>query len=417
MRIRNIDHANQILAGYVPLQREITGKDITLERMQPLMTLLGNPQDALKIVHIAGTSGKTSTAYYTAAMLQGAGARVGLTVSPHIDSVTERVQVNGQPLGDDMFCQELGEFLDIIERAEKPPTYFELLVAFAYWEFARQQVDYAVIETGLGGLHDATNIAGREDKICVITDIGYDHVTILGDTLSAIAGQKAGIIHTRNAVFMHLQESTVMEVIERQVAQQHATLHLCAEVPLNTEELPLYQARNWELAKCVAEYVISRDGLSHLTRQVLLHSQAMSVPARMESTQVHNKHIIMDGAHNPQKIHTFVTSFKRQYPDTKPAVLLALRESKDYEQIVPHIADLAGRVIVTTFEPAQDLPIAALDPERLGAALRAAGARGVQVIPRQTEAYRALLDAPEDMAVITGSFYLISQLRATEHLV
>ena len=182
MAIRTIEEAEAALLPYVPLVAQLTGKATTLERaIIPLMALAGNPQDRLKTVHIAGTSGKTSTSYYIAALLGAAGKTVGLTVSPHVDSITERIQINGQPLPDAEFCQELETFLDIVKQAPQPPSYFELLYAFALWVFGRRHVDYAVIETGMGGLYDATNVATRADKVCVITDIGLITYTYPGE--------------------------------------------------------------------------------------------------------------------------------------------------------------------------------------------------------------------------------------------
>ncbi len=124
------------------------------------------------------------------------------------------------------YCREFTVFLGLIERAAIHPSYFELLVAFAYWEFARQKVDYAVVEVGLGGLLDGTNVVHRLDKVCVITDIGLDHMAILGNTLAAIAHQKAGIILPHNVVCMHRQPEEVISVVRQVVAEKQAELRL-----------------------------------------------------------------------------------------------------------------------------------------------------------------------------------------------
>ncbi|MCA9326649.1 hypothetical protein KC976_03555, partial [Candidatus Saccharibacteria bacterium] len=166
----------------------------TLDNMCALMDHIGSPQEKIRVVHVAGTSGKTSTSYYAAALLRAAGLQVGLSVSPHVDQINERLQINGQPLSEAEFCQVLTEFLNAIKDAPVKPSYFELLTAMAFWEYARRGVDAAVMEVGLGGLLDATNVISRRDKICLITDIGLDHTEILGDTLVEIAQQKAGII-------------------------------------------------------------------------------------------------------------------------------------------------------------------------------------------------------------------------------
>ena len=116
-----------------------------LDNMRRLMAYLGDPQDKLRVVHVAGTSGKTSTSYYAAALLAAAGQKTGLTVSPHVDQMNERIQINGQPLGETIFCEALSEFLELVEKSSVRPSWFEALMAFAYWYFALSKVDYAVV--------------------------------------------------------------------------------------------------------------------------------------------------------------------------------------------------------------------------------------------------------------------------------
>ena len=149
-RLQTLDEAIVALQPYVPLVAQLTGGNTTLERIEPLMVLLANPERKLKIIHVAGTSGKTSTSYYIAALLQSGGQKVGLTVSPHVDSVTERLQIDGRPISDQLFCSELEIFLELVDQLKQPPSYFELLYAFGLWVFERHGVDYAVVETGLG---------------------------------------------------------------------------------------------------------------------------------------------------------------------------------------------------------------------------------------------------------------------------
>ena len=334
MTIRTIAEAETALMPYVPLVAQLTGQNTTLERVWPLMELLGNPQDHLRVVHIAGTSGKTSTAYYLSALLAAAGQKVGLTVSPHVDSVTERVQINGQPLPEAEFCRELGDFLDIAQKLDQPPSYFELLYAFALWIFSKRGVDYAVVETGMGGLHDATNVTTRADKLCVITDIGFDHTHILGATLPDIAAQKIGIVHEQNQVLMYEQAEEVMEVVRQWISQHHASLELVnerAEEQACHDDLITmadYQRRNWLLAHKTYEYLVKRDSLRQLTRQALQKTQALQVPARMDIRQVSGKTLVMDGAHNAQKMAAFVGSFQHLYPGVKPAILWGSKRAK-----------------------------------------------------------------------------------------
>jgi dihydrofolate synthase/folylpolyglutamate synthase len=422
--IRNFAEANAALLPYVPLVAQLTGKDTTLDRIRPLMKLLGDPQNRTRIVHIAGTSGKTSTAYFMAALLQSTGKRVGLTVSPHVDSIAERVQLDGKPLGEEEFCKDLSSFLEIIDQLEEKPSYFELLYAFSFWIFQRANVDYAVIETGMGGLHDATNVAERADKLCIITDIGYDHMHVLGKTLPEITAQKAGIIHDHNPVVMYKQAPEITQVVT-DWSEAHA-----AHLLLTTEEaeraaydsmfdadMPEYQQRNWLLAYCAYRFLMTRDNLPLLTDDKLALTQHIQVPGRMDKRSVAGKTIIMDGAHNAQKMAMFLTSFQHTYPGVKPAFLLALKEGKEPQDIGPLLAPLASSVIVTTFQSSQDLPAISQNPEKLAALLVATGVQNVQVISDQHAAYEALLASPEQVIIITGSFYLLSQLRQAEGLI
>lgn len=423
MTIRNLEHAEKELMAYVPSSSKMMPKDTTLDRIRPLMELLGNPQERLKIVHIAGTSGKTSTAYYMAALLTATGKKVGLTISPHVDSITERVQINGQPITEVVFCAELGVFLEIVQHARQKPSYFELLYAFTLWVLTRQNVDYAVVETGMGGLHDATNIATSHDKICIVTDIGLDHTHLLGKTLPKIAAQKVGIVHPQNHLFMYRQADEIMAVIEKWTSQHKAPLHIISESAkgrLYREDLgvmPDYQRRNWLLAHYVYQYLIERDSLPLLTSEALRHTQLIRIPGRMEIKQAGHKTLIMDGAHNAQKMTAFVYSFKQLYPGVKPAILLALKEGKEYKDIIPMLVPLASRIIVTTFNTSQDLPALSMDAAALAKAFRTAGAAQVVSIVSNRTALQSLLSSPEKVGVITGSFYLLSQIRNNGQLV
>jgi len=421
--IRNFTDANAALLPYVQLVHGSFEKDTALNRTIPLMAAAGNPHEKLRVVHIAGTSGKTSTAYFMAALLSGSGKKVGLTVSPHIDSVAERVQVNGRPLIEAEFCVRLAQFLEIVETLQEKPTYFELLYAFSFWVFAQENVDYAVVETGMGGLYDPTNIAARKDKLCIITDIGFDHMQVLGHTLKEIAAQKAGIIHAGNTAIMYEQAPEVIGVVKAWTDSQGASLELTTEVAERAaydiklpSTMPDYQQRNWLLAWRAYNFLAARDTLPQLSKETLLATQLVQVPARMDVRKINGKTVIMDGAHNEQKMATFLSSFRHTYPGAKPAVLLALKQGKEIQDLGPLFAPLAMRVIVTTFNTSQDLPALSVNPEEIRQAFQAAGVTNVEVCPDQHVAYEKLLGGPEEVCIITGSFYLISQLRETEHL-
>ena len=409
--IQSFDDALVALAKHIPLTKQITGKDITLERMQPLMAALGNPEKRLRIIHVAGTSGKTSTCYYLASLLTQAGRKTGLTVSPHVDSVTERLQVNMKPLAEQEFAVAVGDCLDMVKAAGVDPTYFELLVALAYWYFDKIQVDYVVAETGLGGLHDATNIAGEPNKICVITDIGLDHMHILGNTVQEIALQKAGIIHEGNHVFCYKQDDEIMDVIEHAVQEKSAILHVVPKTETKDMSLPGFQRRNFALAQGVYEYIAERDGLPRLTAEGLQRARNTYVPARMDTQRIGDMTIIMDGAHNEQKMQAFVQGFQEAHPQAKVPVLLSLKQGKEFMAVLPLLKPITSQLILTRYENTQDLPVPSIDPGELAAAARKFGFENVVEEPNTTKAYELFKNTGAEVGIITGSFYLIFQLR------
>ena len=412
--IRNLEEANTILKTYIPAVKEITGKDITLQRMVPLMKLLGNPESKLKIIHLAGTSGKTSTSYYLASLLQSSGKKVGLTVSPHIMAITERVQISLNPLSETEFCAELSEFLEIINSADPRPTYFELVVAFAYWYFAKIGTDYAVIETGLGGLHDATNVATRSDKICVITDIGYDHTKVLGKTIKEITAQKAGIIHRGNQVFCYKQSPVVMKVLRDTCQAKHAALK--SIMPRSDKlqvPIPLFQQRNFTLAKSVYDYISARDKLPALTTKQLEESMSARIPARMETVSRNGKIIIMDGAHNPQKLRALTASIGHAYPGQQIAVLAGFVKSRKprLHGNIKVLLPVTSHLIVTSFVPNQEMYTRSADPSEIARYCISQGFANIETEPIPEEALSKLLARPEPILLITGSFYLMGNIR------
>jgi dihydrofolate synthase/folylpolyglutamate synthase len=419
VKIQTLEDVEQALKPYFEVARHTTGQGITVERQKRLMHHLGNPERGLRIVHVAGTSGKTSTCYYIATLLQKTGAKVGLTVSPHVDSLAERVQISGFPLEEAVFCDYFAKYLELLQTAPETPSWFECMVGFAYWVFAREKVDYAVIETGLGGLHDGTNVAERTDKLCAITDIGYDHMHVLGNRLGAIAHQKAGIIHEGNTTLMYEQSDEVMQVVRYWVSQQEG-----AELLTFTQEalqrvyghefaayLPLYQQRNWLLAYAAYKFLARRDKLIEIPLAALLETQKAVIPGRMDRVVAQGKTIVMDGAHNGQKMAAFVASFASEYGDTKVPVLLALKEGKEVEDVAPELAKIASKIIVTTFSRMQDLPFASKQPSEIVRSIIANGVK-CEIIEDPAEAYAALIEATDTVGVITGSFFLIGQLRS-----
>lgn len=385
-----------------------------LSIMQRLMEYLGSPQESLRVVHVAGTSGKTSTAYYISALLEAAGATVGLTVSPHVDEVNERVQINRVPLPEADFCTELTQFMDLITKSGVAPSYFEALVAFAYWIFAKRGVDYAVVEVGLGGLLDGTNVVNRDDKVCVITDIGLDHTEILGDTIEKIALQKAGIIHHGNKVFMYKQDPAVVAIVNNACAERQASLQLVPSADsIGESSLPLFQKRNLGLAVQVANFVLQRDHEPALSGAQVHEATKAYIPARMERFQRDGTVLILDGSHNAQKLRALIESIRAAYPGRSVAALVAFVAGADsrWQGGVDEIMKLADRIIVTSFRTEQDTPKASVDPALVAEYCTSKGFQKTTVQPDAATALGELQQTGESVLLVAGSFYLLNRIR------
>lgn len=416
MPIKTLAEARRVLEQFYDSSRP-KGQAYSLEHMHELLAILGNPQNTLRVIHVAGTSGKTSTAYYAAALLHAAGHRVGLTVSPHVVDINDRVQIDGVPLDELTFCADLDRFLQLVKRSGLQPNYFEVMMAFAFWEFAAQQVNYALVEVGFGGLLDMSNVIERSDKVCIITDIGFDHMHILGKTLPEIARQKAGIIQHRNAVFCFRQSAEIMTEIQQRCRQQQADLQILANNELLpvTHNLPLFQQRNFSLAYKAAQYVLSRDN-QQLSEANQKQAAAIIIPGRMEVVQIGDKTVILDGAHNEQKLTALMTSVVAQYPGQGIAVLVAFVEKPEAlertEACLRIMQPVVSEMIVTEFGGPQDAPYISLSAEIVAALAKTVGLTNIQVHNDPQQAFGQLLSASSPIIVVTGSFYLLNHIRS-----
>lgn len=409
--ITTLHEAEAVLEPYIPSRLKRFA--YTTEHMQHFMEYIGNPQNVPSAIHIAGTSGKTSTAHYTAALLQQSGKKVGLLTSPHMESINERVQINRRPLPEKEFCSELSVFLDLVKKSGITLTYAEILYAFAYWEFARQHVDYIVVEVGMGGLLDATNVISRHDKVCILTDIGLDHTNVLGGTIEEITRHKAGIIGLHNTVFCYRQGRAVMGEIQKTCHQKQADLHIAGNSsPGNFPFLPIFQRRNVALATETVQFVLSRDGSGRLNTQQQLEAAHSYIPGRMEIVPFGGKTIVFDGAHNTQKLQALKSSVQDYFPDTDIAVLFAVTGGRGriLEEMMTAFAALPSHLIVTSIQQTGH-HAASIEPQLVADIARRIGVPDVECIPDQLKACKALLARPEPVLLCTGSVYLIGQVR------
>jgi dihydrofolate synthase/folylpolyglutamate synthase len=408
----NLAAAEAALEKFLPAQTPRPA--YTLDHVSAFMDYAGNPQNMVKAIHIAGTSGKTSTAYYASALMQQSGKKIGLLTSPHIDKITERVQINLRPLGDQLFCDELAIFMNLIDKSGIRLTYAEILYAFGYWEFARQRVDYMVIETGLGGTLDATNIIDRRDKVCIITDISFDHTNVLGNTIQEIAENKAGIITLQNPVFTHKQPADAMHEITKASRRQQADLHVVPDAmpAAPTKHLPLFQQRNFGLALAAVKYVEKRDKLPSSTKKQITDAALTRIPARMERLQRGTQTIILDGAHNAQKLQALRESIAAEFPGEPVAALVGFIKSggRNLTEQLRELEPLYAHIIATA-PPATSDRHQWYTAAEVADAARAAGITSCEAIADYKKAVAALLRRPETVLVITGSLYIHQHVR------
>ncbi len=408
-QLQNLEAAQATFLEFSPL--DMKGK-YQLDRMISLMDFLGNPQNTLKVIHIAGTSGKTSTAYFIRGMLEAAGKRTGLTISPHITGINERVQIDGKPLDEQHFLNYVNRFFVLIEQSGLQPTYFELLIALAYWVFAEEKVDYAVIETGLGGLLDGTNVVNQENKVCVITDIGLDHTEILGETIQEIARQKAGIIQPYNQVFMLEQAAEVVEIMRQTAKRRRAVLEVI-RVKSTLEGLPVFQKRNWLLAEAVLKYLQRRDGFQKPHQSDLQAVMRQSPPGRWEIYKYKGKTIIIDGAHNPQELEALVSSLG-EHGITSAAVLANFKQAPKakIEASLQVLRPIVAHLIIPEFSAGQDLKnLRSVQAAELATLATYLGFESIETKFDIKDALKTFLECPEETLIITGSLYLVGAIR------
>jgi dihydrofolate synthase/folylpolyglutamate synthase len=298
--------------------------DPSLDRIRDLLHLLGDPHRQYPVVHVAGTNGKTSTARMIDSLLRESGLRTGRMTSPHLDRVTERISLHGLPLDEERFVaayEEIAGYLTLVDERhpEAPLSFFEVVTALGFAVFADAPVDVAVVEVGLGGTWDATNVVHGE--VCVITPIGLDHSDYLGDTLEEIAAEKAGIVKPGSFLVLAQQEVAAAEVVLRRAAEVGATVAREGlefgvrhrDVAVGGQQLSLqglatsyddvvvplfgaHQAQNAACALAAVEALIARDGLDpDVVRAGFLDARS---PGRLEVVR-RSPTVLVDAAHNP----------------------------------------------------------------------------------------------------------------------
>jgi len=348
------------------------GSRLRLDSIRRLLELLGNPHKGLKYIHIAGTNGKGSTASYIATMLEEAGYKVGLFTSPYLEKFNERISINGIDIPDDKVAEITEKIKDSIQIMLKEgcdhPTTFEIVTALGFVYFKEENVDYVVLEVGLGGRLDSTNIID-ESILSIITTIDYDHMDVLGDTLGKIAYEKAGIIKEKGLVLSYPQQKEAIEVIEKVCKERKAQLIVCPMENVSIVKLTDQgSVFNFKFKNTVYKGVeISLLG-EHQVYNAALALTAMLLLREKELVDITDEEIrwglkktkwrgrlevlnrnplfVIDGAHNIQGVKTLAENLKRFQYD-RLILGIGILKDKEVEQMVKIIAPLADEIVIT----------------------------------------------------------------------
>lgn len=400
-----------------------------LENMTRLLARLGDPHKGLRCIHVAGTNGKGSTCAFIDSMLRAAGARVGLYTSPFLMRYNERMRVDGAEIPDETVARLTTriekEVRAMEESGEGFPTVFEIGTALMFCWFAEEKVDWAVVEVGLGGRLDPTNVL--DPAVCVVTRIGLDHMKVLGDTIEKIAAEKGGIIKKGVPVVLQRQDPRVRGVIEGICREKRAPLFDCAEVPLSdvrldergarfTAAFPHIRRQEFAICLCgrhqVDNAVTALAAVSALMEGHCIPAAAISqglAAARWPGRLEWMDNVLLDGAHNPQGAAALADYARACLSGRRILLLTGMMADKDVAHAVDAFAPLAASVLCVRPErmaramPAQDL--AALYRERTGAP--------VQALPDTRSALRAAKQSagPGDIILVCGSLYLVGEVR------
>lgn len=408
------------------------GSRLGLDTIGKLLGLLGNPHLDMKYIHVAGTNGKGSTSAYMATILKEAGYRVGFFISPYLERFNERISINGEDIPDQRLAEiteRIKEKIEImLKEGYEHPTTFEIVTAIAFVYFKEENVDYIVLEVGLGGRFDSTNII-KNSYASVITTIDYDHIDVLGDTLGKIAYEKAGIIKENGLVISYPQEEEAFKVIKEVSLEKKAELILC---PMENVEITYlgqdggvfnfkynnqiykdieisligkHQIYNATLA--LMTMLVMRDkGLFHLTdEQIREGLRKTKWPGRLEIIK-RNPTFLIDGAHNHQGAKILAESIK-SFQYNRLILGIAILKDKDVEHIVEELVSLADEIVITEVDMPRKME--AVDLEKI-----------INKYNRNTHIEKDIRKAIEkscqlaedrDLIVFGGSLYLIGDVR------
>jgi dihydrofolate synthase/folylpolyglutamate synthase len=431
VKIRTIDQALDYLYSFINYETDSSYSyesiHYNVDRTISLLDSLGHPENNLKIIHIAGTKGKGSVCQILNTLLQTLGYSTGVFTSPHIDRVNERIAVNGDQIKDEELIDLMNIVHPFVEQsgADSKPTTFEILTALAVYYFKTKDVEYAILETGMGGRFDSTNFSNP--VISIITSISYDHTDKLGSHIDQIAVEKAGIIKKGKPVVVGFQRYDVSDVFRKKAAEQksgyNSTADVCSfEILKASEKGTIFNA--YIDGDILRKIFISLSGAHQVENAVLaLHSlkvlgllpgekmvkkalEAVHMPARLELI-IKDRHYLLDSAHNEDSARVLAEAIKGIYTYNKLVTVVGIVKGKDIEGILKNLAPVSDNLIVTQPVTHKDL-----DTESVYRTAR-------QLFPSavlkkdldEAIAHAVEISGENDLILITGSFYTTSPAR------
>lgn len=412
-----------------------------LERIQAMMETLGNPQNRLKFIHVAGTNGKGSTCAMLTQALLACGYSVGTFTSPYIEKYTNRIQYNGEDIPEEDVLAYANQLHPIVEELAKgelgSPTMFEVTTALAILYFAKKTVpDYVVWETGLGGKQDVTNIVFP--VVSVITNVGHDHMDILGDTIESIAMEKAGIIKSGVPVVSAAAQDEAVRVLDQTAASNKTTLYLLGrqfhyeliemsedksvfrfngpyysygpiEIPLTGE----HQVKNAATAVMTLEILRQFNAAIIEEEDMLKGFNQVKWPGRFEKIS-DEPALVLDGAHNPEGAQMLADTLTRIYPDAKKHFMIGMLSNKNHQAYLEHILPIADTMIIT--EPAFRGSKDGAELMQIAQHVKETLASDAELIfePDWKKAVQRLKESTRsgEVGIAAGSLYLIADVRS-----
>jgi dihydrofolate synthase/folylpolyglutamate synthase len=423
-----LDYLNSFIDYEKGMPRSYSPLSFNLARTAHLLTGLGQPHERYPILLIAGTKGKGSTAALLESILRAAGRRTGLYISPHLHTWRERVQVDRQPIAKAdvaAWIERLRPLVEAMRGTEQGlPTYYEISTALALGYFAEQEVDVAVLEVGLGGRLDATNVV--TPRVSVITTIGYDHVEILGHTLTAIAGEKAGIVKPAGWAVSAAQDPEAMAAIESACRERGARLWVAAEegvrpvLPAADDPLPYpvspdaqtlalpgsFQRHNARVAQAVV-LVLRAQRWDISTAAVAKGMRTVRWPGRLEVAGT-RPWLVLDGAHNVDSARALRQALQAEFPHERLFLVAGFSQGHDVAAFFGEIGPAAAHILIT----ASRHPRAAAVPTVVEVARETVGApvETAETVAAALARARELA-TPADLICVCGSLFVVAEAR------